>query len=299
MNLRHIETFLLVAEELHVGRAAARLHVAQPAVSQTIAALERDLGLKLFDRSGRGIRLTPAGVTYRDEVQTVLPQLERATRAARDAEAGVRGRLTIGFTAVCTLGDLADRLVGFMSRHPDIAVRLQQMATSDQMEALLAGSIDAGFTILSGGPDPVHSHLITRDELHVFFPADHRFADLGRVPIPELLDERFLLLSRDREPCAHRSFTRMCAEHDKAAEIVMEVDHLESMLAFVAAGLGVSLAPSTASRLRLDRVVSRPLDPPVPAGISVMWSTTPSPPTAALFLAEFTGPEGKSPPGAA
>ncbi|MEM7340792.1 MAG: LysR substrate-binding domain-containing protein [Actinomycetota bacterium] len=287
MNLRHIETFLLVAEELHVGRAAARLHVAQPAVSQTIAALEKELGLQLFDRSGRGITLTPAGQTYRDEVEGVFPQLERASRAAKEAEHGIRGRLTIGFTAVCTLGDLPRRLTDFMGRHPDITVTLEQMATAHQMDALRLGSIDVGFTILPGGPDPVHSHLISSDELHVFISSDHRLAAYERVPIAEMLREPFLLMSKDREPCVHRSFNRMCEEHGAQAEIVMEVDHLESMLAFVAAGLGVSLAPSTAARLKLDGATSRPLDPPMPAGISAIWNPTTSTPAAKLLLAEI------------
>ncbi|MEM8921873.1 MAG: LysR substrate-binding domain-containing protein [Actinomycetota bacterium] len=287
MNLRHIETFLVVADELHVGRAAARLHVAQPAVSQTIAALEKQLGLQLFDRSGRGIRLTAAGQTYAEEVRGVFPQLEQANRAAHDAERGVRGRLAVGFTAVCSLGDLPSFLIDFMGRHPEVAVRLQQMATTEQTEALRLGSIDVGFTILPGGPEPVHSRLITADELHAFLPADHPLAHHERVPVADLLDEPFLLMSKEREPCVHRSFNRLCEEQGKQAEIVMEVDHLESMLAFVAAGAGVSLAPSTAARLRLDGATSRPLEPPVPAGISVIWNPAATTPTGELFLDEL------------
>ncbi|MEM7276088.1 MAG: LysR substrate-binding domain-containing protein [Actinomycetota bacterium] len=287
VNLRHIQTFLVVAEELHVGRAATRLHVAQPAVSQTIAALEKRLGLQLFDRSGRGIRLTAAGRAYADEVRTVLPQLEQASRAAKDAERGVRGRLVVGFTAVCTLGDLPTFLLGFMQRHPDVGVRLQQMATAEQTSALRAGTIDVGFTILPGGPEPVHSRLVTSDELHAFLRRDHALARHDRVPVPELLDEPFLLMSKEREPCVHQTFNRMCEEHGKRAEIFMEVDHLEAMLAFVSAGAGVSLAPSTASRLQLDHTTSRPLDPPVPAGISVIWDQAALTPTAKLFLDEI------------
>ncbi|MEM9034225.1 MAG: LysR substrate-binding domain-containing protein [Actinomycetota bacterium] len=287
MNLRHIRTFLVVAEELHVGRAAARLHVAQPAVSQTVAALERELGLELFDRVGRGIRLTAAGQAYANEVRSVFPQLDRAARAAQDAERGVRGRLAVGFTAVCTLGDLPGFLIGFMGRYPQVGVELRQMATAEQPRALRLGTIDVGFTILPGGPEPVHSRLLTSDELHAFLARQHPLARYERVPVSELLDEPFLLMSKEREPCVHQSFNRMCEEHGKQGEIFMELDHLESMLAFVATGAGVSLAPSTAARLQLEGTTSRPLDPPVPAGISVVWDPAALTPTAQLFLDEI------------
>ncbi|MEM9561949.1 MAG: LysR substrate-binding domain-containing protein [Actinomycetota bacterium] len=286
-NLRHIHTFLVVAEELHVGRAAARLHVAQPAVSQTIAALEKRLGVELFDRSGRGIRLTAAGRAYADEVGGVLPTLEQATRAAKDAERGVRGRLAVGFTAVCSLGRLPGFLTEFMHRYPEIGVRLQQMGTAEQTDAVRLGSIDVGFTILPGGPDPVHSRPVTADELHAFLRSDHALARHERVPVSDLLDEPFLLMSKEREPCVHQTFNRLCEQYGKRAEIFMEVDHLESMLAFVSAGAGVSLAPSTAGRLRLDGTTSRPLDPPIPAGVSVIWDPAVLTPTAQLFLDEI------------
>ncbi|MEM7325383.1 MAG: LysR substrate-binding domain-containing protein [Actinomycetota bacterium] len=287
VNLRHVQTFLVVAEELHVGRAATRLHVAQPAVSQTIKALEKQLGLELLDRSGRGISLTAAGRAYAEEVRGVVPQLELAARAAKDAQQGVRGRLVVGFTAVCTLGGLPEFLVDFMGRHAAVDVRLHQLATADQTDALRLGSIDVGFTILPGGPEPVNSRLITTDELHAFVSADHPLARHTRIPVAELLDEPFLLMSKEREPCVHRSFNRLCEAHGKQAEIVLEVDHLESMLSFVSAGAGVSLAPSTAARLGLEGTTSRPLDPSIPAGISVIWDPAVITPTGELFLDEL------------
>ncbi|MEN0067030.1 MAG: LysR substrate-binding domain-containing protein, partial [Myxococcota bacterium] len=224
MKLRHLETFLVVAEELHFGRAAARLHVAQPAVSQTISALEEELGMQLFDRTKRRVRLSAAGQAYREEVKDIFHQLDRASAIAREAEAGIRGRLTVGFTAVCTLGRLPNVLIEFMRRFPDVAVRLQQLGTAEQREALRRGTIDVGFSILPGDHEPVHSQLIAPDELHVFFHTKHRLACWERVPIAEILHEPFLLMSREREPCVHRSFEHMCEQHGTHAEVVLEVD---------------------------------------------------------------------------
>ena len=284
MKLRHLEVFLVVAEELHFGRAAARLRVAQPAVSQTIALLEQELGVQLFDRSKRRVVLSAAGEAYVEEVRGVFRQLEQASTVAREAQEGVRGRLTVGFTAVCTLGFLPGALVDFMRRHPWIAVSLKQLGTAEQSEALRLGAIDIGFSILPGGHEPVHSELIAPDELHVFFHAEHRLARWERIPVIEALDESFLLMSQEREPCVHRVFERLCDRHDKHARIALEVDHLESMFAFVAAGLGVALAPSVAGRLKMDGVTSRPLEPPIASGISAIWVPETMTPTTARFI---------------
>lgn len=285
MKLRHLEAFLIVAEELHFGRAAARLHVAQPAVSQTISALEEDLGVQLFDRSNRRVRLTAAGQAYVAEVRGVFAQLDHASSVARDADAGLRGRITVAYTAVCTLGWLPTVLVEFMRELPEVVVQLQQQGTAEQVESLNRGSIDVGFSILAAEHGPVHAELVAPDELHLFFRTDHPFAARDRIPVAQALHEPFLLMSRTREPCVHRSFQRMCDQHGTQAEIVLEVDHLESMLAFVGAGLGVSLAPSVASTLSLPGVTSRPLDPHIPAGISAIWSPETMNPTTERFLA--------------
>ncbi len=285
MKLRHLEAFLVVAEELHFGRAASRLHVAQPAVSQTISALEDELGVQLFDRSSRRVRLTAAGQAYVEEVRGVFAQLEHASSVAREADAGLRGRLTVGYTAVCTLGWLPRVLVDFMRASPDVTVQLQQQGTAEQVDALARGSIDVGFSILAADHGPVHAELVAPDDLHLFFHADHPFAALERIPISTALREPFLLMSRVREPCVHRSFERMCEQHGTRADIVLEVDYLESMLAFVGAGLGVSLAPSVASTLSLPGVTSRPLEPRIPAGISAIWSPETMSATTERFLA--------------
>ena len=271
MRIRHLETFLLVADELHFGRAAARLRVAQPAVSQTIAALEKDVGTTLFDRSKRRVRLTAAGVVFRTEAEAILRRLMAAPAVARRAALGESGRLVVGFTAVCALGGLAASLTRFIRERPRVDVRLLQMGTREQEEALALGRIDIGFSVHPDEDSGLVIGCVTTDQLHAFLPEGHPLQAQERVAIVGLLSEPFLLMSRDSEPAVYKTFLRLCGAYDIVPNVVLEVDHVDTMLAFVAAGLGVSLAPSVVTALRLRGVVSRPVTPPIPAGISVIW----------------------------
>lgn len=284
VNVRHLETFVVVADELHFGRAADRLHVAQPAVSQTIRTLERELGAALFDRSSRTVRLTAAGQSYLADAHDILRRLDRASSRALDTQAGVRGRVRVGYTAVCSLGGLASAVAEFAKRYPDVAVELEHLGTAEQIEQLRAGTIDVGFGILPGGPEPVHSEIVAPDELHVLHPTDHEFAEYNRIPASDVLRQPLLLMTRDREPCVHQLVNRLSNEHQVEHQIAMEVDHLESMMSFARAGLGVGLAPSAATQLHLDGLTSRPLEPSVPAGISMLWQPGAATPTTTRLL---------------
>lgn len=296
MRIRHLETFLVVAEELHFGRAAARLHVAQPAVSQTIAALERSIDVELFDRSRRRVRLTPAGVVFRDEVEGILARLSTAPILARRAARGATGRLTVAFMAACALGGLASSVTRFIHAHPAIDVRLLQMGTREQQEALGLGRIDLGFSVLPDETPGLVRRSITSDTLQVFVSETHPFACLERVPIAHVLESPFLLMSRKSEPAMHQVFDQLCRAHDIEPDVVLEVDHLDTMLAFVAAGLGISLAPSAAAALRLDGVVVRPTDPPMPAGTSALWPADGLAPTAQALLSHLEADGVLEPP---
>jgi DNA-binding transcriptional LysR family regulator len=271
MKLRHLETFVLVAEELHFGRAATRLRVAQPAVSQTIASLEDELGAKLFDRGHRNVALTPAGEIFLRDARTILGDLDRAAHRARQAASGERGILELGFTAVCALSPISTSITRFIHAHPAVEVRLRQMGTREQVEALKLGRLDIGFSVLPQDDLDLDTRLIEPDTLHVFLASAHPLARVDHVPVADALRHPFLLMSRESEPSMHAAFRRLCHVHDVEPDIVAEIDGLDAMLAFVAAGLAISFAPSTAGRLRLDGVVSRPLTPAIEAGVTAMW----------------------------
>ena len=284
VNLRHLEIFVVVAEELHFGRAAQRLHVAQPAVSQTIRALESEIGVELFDRSGRQVRLTDAGRAYVADAHDVLGRLNRAATRAVDAQAGFRGRVSIGYTAASALAGLAEVVAMHQRSYPDVQLELEHLGTADQAERIRTQTLDVGFGILPGGPEPVHSEVVVQGDLSAYFAASDSFHQFERVPIAELLGQRLIVMSRSREPCVHQLLNRLGAEHQIVPDIALEVDHLETLLSFVAAGIGVGLAPSAAGRLRLEGVTSLALDPPVSAPMSMMWNPAATSPAAARFL---------------
>src|ERR687885_395673 len=153
MELRHLRHFVAVAEELHVGRAAARLHIAQPPLSRQIRDLERDVGAPLFARVPRGVALTPAGHAFLPEARLTLAQAERARRTAQRAARGEIGRLRVGFVEAATFsGILPDVLRFFRKHYPDVALELLELSSLQQAEALREGRIDVGL-LYSPPPD--------------------------------------------------------------------------------------------------------------------------------------------------
>src|SRR5512142_398453 len=144
MELRHLKYFVAVAEELHFGRAAERLHIAQPPLSQQIMNLEEELGVKLFDRSGRGIRMTDAGEYFLKEAQQVLSHVKQASETARRVYRGEAGRLTVGFVGSVIHTFLPAGLRSFRGLFPDVELVLQELNTAEQIKSLSAGRIDVG-----------------------------------------------------------------------------------------------------------------------------------------------------------
>jgi len=285
MKLRQLEVFFVVAEELHFGRAARRLHVAQPAVSQTIKALEQELGAQLFDRSRKSTRLTAAGVVFLRESQDAVKRLQRAGQMARQVAEGECGRLLLGLTTVSTLSLLPQAILLFQERYPGVVLQVEQMGTMEQCRALSLGELDVGFTVLVEELGELSCEALTEEPLMAILSEAHPLAASGSVGLSALLEEPMILMTRRREPAMHRAYHQMCEAHGCAPRVVLELDHLESMFSFVAAGMGVSLAPAAALQLQFDGVVGRPVVPTYPAGISFLWNPGQMSPVGVRFLA--------------
>lgn len=283
---RHLEVFFVVAEELHFGRAATRLHVAQPAVSATIAALEEGLGVQLFDRTRRKVRLTAAGEAFLVEARAASTQIERAVRVARRTDAGELGRLTIGFTSVCPLTSLPGHIARFMRAHPSVDVHLRQLGTRQQMEALKLGHLDLGFTVFPEADEDIAAKTFLEEPLAAFVHAEHQLAKKKRIPLKSLLGEPFILMTLEREPKLREAYLALCKKYFLPPRVVLELDQIESMLGFVAAKLGVSLAPAAARTLEFPGVVSRLVSPGLMGGVTALWSREHLGPAARLFLDE-------------
>ena len=265
MELRHLRYFVAVAEERHFGRAAARLNISQPPLSQQIQRLETELQTPLFHRSTRRVELTTAGRVFLAEARAVIAQAEQAARSVQRANRGEVGQLVVG----CALW--ADFLNGariirlFARRHPDVEVELRDLTAPEQVSALEDGSIHAGILRPPIPSDALVSERLFSESLVVAFPRGHRFADYQRVPWDALVDQPYVLFSRRRAPAYQAVVARACRDAGVTLKVKYEVENPQSVLAVVAAGVGISLVPASLQRLKRPGIAFRRLTPTGPA----------------------------------
>jgi DNA-binding transcriptional LysR family regulator len=264
MELRHLRYFLAVADELHFGRAAARLHIAQPPLSQQIRQLEAELGYPLFLRTQRRVRLTEAGAAFRAEARALLERLEQAKAAAGRVARGEAGALAVGFIASATYALLPRLYRRFRERHPDVALGLEEMSTAEQVEALRAGRIQLGLARPPVGDDTLHVETLSEEPLVAALPARHPLAARKTLPLRALAHEPFILFPRQPRPGWIDVVQDACRAAGFRPAVAQEVLELSTAVTLVAAGIGVSLVPASAQGLRLDGVAYRPLRAPAP-----------------------------------
>ncbi|MEU6644732.1 LysR family transcriptional regulator [Saccharomonospora sp. NPDC046836] len=264
MELRHLRYFLAVAEELHFGRAADRLGIRQPPLSQQIRALERDLGVTLFDRSSRTVRLTAAGETLRTTARDVLTSAQAARQATQQAGRGDSGTLVLGFVGSATLALLPRTLRRFRERYPGVGLTLRELTTVQQARALHAGTLDIGLLrppLTAGDAAGLDVQPLGAERLLVALPADHPLAAEGAVSAERLAGEQFVLFPRDLGPGLYDQITACCRQAGFTPNVVQEAVQMQTIVALVAGGLGVSLVPSSVAGLRRREVAFRPLSP--------------------------------------
>ncbi|MER7707794.1 LysR family transcriptional regulator [Kitasatospora sp. NPDC097605] len=264
LPLPQVHAFAVLAEELHFGRAAARLGIAQPPLSQQIARLETKVGHPLFVREPGRVALTPAGRALLPAARRALADLADGLAAARAVGDGRAGRLRIGFSASLALTVLPGLLGTFRERWPDVELDLREMTTAPQLAALRERTIDVG--LLREPPDddgagPLAFRTVLTERFVAVLPADHRLAAQRVVDITELAESPFVLLPRPAGPRLYDRITELCGTAGFAPRIVQHAVEWQTVCALVGAGLGVSLAPASIRRLRLREVAFRPVEP--------------------------------------
>ncbi|MDF7825819.1 LysR family transcriptional regulator [Pontiellaceae bacterium B12227] len=259
MELRHLRYFIAVAEELHFGRAAERLHMAQPPLSQQIKGLEEELGVQLLARTKRKVELTPAGRLFLDEARLTLVQAERAQRIAVEAEQGVRGRLRVGFVTSACYSILPVLVRRFRKDNPLIDLELMEMTPSRQIEAMEEGSIDVGILRPPVGPSCLLVKTLLEEPLVAALPIDHRKADQKAISLQTLSEDAFVLFPRHHGPGIFDVVMKACHEAGFTPQVSYSPNEMQTLLAYVAAGLGVSLVPQSLSAFHPASIVYRPL----------------------------------------
>jgi|HubBroStandDraft_3_1064219.scaffolds.fasta_scaffold181805_1 DNA-binding transcriptional LysR family regulator len=260
MELRQLRYFVAVAEELHFRRAAERLHISQPPLSQQIRSLEDELGFALLVRTRRRVQLTPAGEAFLRDARAILAELEGAVAAAQRIDAGQTGRLRVGFVGSALLSIVPGTVERFRSSRPGVAIELRERSTVDQLRAVAAGVIDVGLVRPPIEDEAgLRAETVLRERTVAALPVGHPLAALQRVPMRRLAAEPLVLFPRAQAPGFHDLLIEALAGAGGGPRVIQYAPEMLTIIGLVAAGTGVSLVPASVSRLSLDGVAYRPV----------------------------------------
>lgn len=272
IDLRHLRYFQAVAQELHFGRAAARLCIAQPALSRQIQQLEQEIGTPLLRRTQRRVELLPAGLVFLQRSNRILEEVERAAIDARRTGAGEFGRLSVGFIHSSTYGLLPSIVERFRHLYPDIELELHEMPITEQHVALTRGVIDVGLLRPQQAPSEIQVQPVLEDPFLVAVPLSHRLAGRGAVGLQELEGEPMVMFPHRGSPLFHARILAMCERAGFTPRVVQQATQIHTVAGLVGAGIGLAIIPGTARNLQprgvhfLDIV-----DRPEPVHLALGW----------------------------
>ena len=258
--IRQLWMFLAVAEEQHFGRAAQRLNMSQPPLTEQIKVLEQSLKLQLFERSRRGTQLSAAGAALLPAVRQFVGQAEQLERVVREVAAGQSGVLHVGAITSAMLDAVPPLLAALKSRHPQLTTFVKEIDSVDAVPALEAGELDLAFVRLDGEiSGDIATLPLAEDRLAVALHRDHALAAKPRIRLKALDTEQLVMSSRQVSPVYFDLLTSICRSHGFAPRVVHEVRSVTSQIAYVSCGQGVALVPAAMRKLAPENVVVRPL----------------------------------------
>lgn len=259
-DLRHIRAFAMLADELHFGRAAEKLNVAQPALSRTIRDLEREVGAPLLRRSTRVVELTDAGKAFLAECRLAQGHLDRAVTVARSTAAGVTGELRIAYMDFAINGRLPELIRAFQRHHPEIRLELIYMPTARQQTALLERRIDVGFMLGAFDHELMDNYAFDEDRYVALLPTTHPRSNAQSLTLRELAAENFVLGNNEDWTPFRTPLFSLCRARGFFPQIVQEASSSEGIFGLVAAGVGISVYSSCVRNLHRRGIVIRTLD---------------------------------------
>jgi DNA-binding transcriptional LysR family regulator len=289
MELRHLRYFVAVGDEQHYGRAAKQLHVAQPALSRQIQDLEEEIGLKLFDRLPRGVKISTAGKSFLDDARRILQQVNEATLRAKRAAAGQTGTLRVGFVeSISWHGVVPDSFRQYRERQPDAELQLRPLSSLQQIEAIRSGQLDAGFLFTMANIERELAQLEV-DVLNLMLaaPKGHPLTKLKKVRLRDLTDTAFIWFPRRESPIYYDRLMNECFRGGlKSPHVVQEAVNEATILSLVSCRLGVAFV-SSATRWRCpESVVLVPVvDLKLPLPFALVWRKDNASPLLAKLVA--------------
>lgn len=291
MEIRHLVSFITIAEELHFGRAAQRLHLTQPSLSAQLQKLEKSLGVQLVARNSHEVKLTPAGREFEAQARLVVAQLDRAAEAAKATAAGRSGRLDVGYNLPASRHVLPDALARMTERNPDIEVSLWEKRTGPQLQALADGALDLAMVYgHPSSPEFRYRRLLHRVPLVAVVGRRHRWAERPGVPFAELAGQDCVLFAREQCPAMYDSIFRAAAQNEIALAVTHTADdpgataHMVSvrpLVGFASLPRAISMgmgAPGNGS------VAVKLFDPVPTLDLYAVWRANESKPAVEMFL---------------
>jgi DNA-binding transcriptional LysR family regulator len=257
MELRHIRYFLAVAQERNVTRAAEKLGMGQPPLSQQINALEKELGVRLFRRTGHGVVLTEAGEAFAVDAKRLLDDARHAVQKAQSAGRGETGHLSIGFTGSAVFNPVVSNLIRtFRQSYPGVELTLIEGNTAQLLAYLDDGRLDVAF-VRPGGPSPSGMEFdhIAVEPMRIVLPATHRLSARRKIQLAALAQESFVLLPREASPILHDVIVGACRNAGFEPILGQQAPQLSSVVNLVAAEFGVSVVPASVCQIQIEGVV--------------------------------------------
>lgn len=286
MEIRHLRYFIAVAEELHFSRAAERLHIAQPPLSQQIQQLESELGVELFHRkTKRQVQLTEAGQVFLQEAYQLLAQLEKAIELTQRTGRGEKGQLRIGFTSLVTYNLLPQILRKFREKYSEVELVLQEMTTNQQEQALQNRHIHVGFAHPPLEDNTLDQECIQQEALIVALPEAHLLVEQECLPMRSLAEEFFIMFPRHLGPGLYDQIVSLCQQGNFSPKITQEAIQMQTIIGLVSAGMGIAIVPSSLKNLQRFGVVYRPVQEKTPLiETTLIWQQEDITPVIREFL---------------
>jgi DNA-binding transcriptional LysR family regulator len=285
MELRHLHYFIAVAEELHFSRAAERLCISQPPLSQQIRGLEDELGVKLFERTKRQVHLTEAGKVFLERSYLVLAQLEQAIAVTQQIGRGEVGRLAIGFVGSATYTVLPDILSVFREQFPAVELRLHELTTQEQIQALHHKQVDVGIVRSAIIEPGLSMECVLQESIILALPETHPLSAQTKVSLSTLADESFILFPAKMGPIFYEQIIDICQQAGFSPKVAQEAVQMQTIIGLVAAGLGIALVPASLQNFHRSGVIYRPLQEQTPkTGLYLTWRQHDSSPAVRAFL---------------
>lgn len=290
--MRQLRIFLAVADTLHFGKAASKLKMAQPNLSQQIARAESILGYPLFERHAKGVTLTPVGEYMEQRARVLQANFEAAIDGARRIGSGEVGKLIIGLCGSVMLTPVSKLVGSFRDAYPGVKLELRELHVNDMTKQVQEGTLDLCFLRDGEQTEGLTQRTLLRESYVVILPENHRFGKMKRLSPDLLKGEDFVLFSAAMAKLAHQQIIEICLTHGFRPNVVQEAPQWATITMLVQSGMGVSIGPACVANLAIPGVIYRPLQSPRRSSVDVAFRSDLKNPAAEALLSLAYGEYG-------